>query len=99
MDSEISKVILFSKSGYSEKNDSLLVDLIAKKILLFCAVGKDCETWHDIMDELYVGKGEERDFLMLTTWHNGETLEEVIDFAKSYDFEGIDNEKVQVFEV
>jgi len=47
--------------------------LIDRKILLFCTVGKDCELWHDIideldvMDELSVANGEERDFFVVTT--------------------------------
>lgn len=99
MNNNAKKVILFSKSDYSEKFDGLLNRLIDEKILLFCAVGKDCELWHDIMDELFVGFGEERDFFMITTWHTGETLEDVIEFAKSYDIEGIDNEKLEIIEI
>jgi len=93
------KVVLFSTSGYAEKHDALLNLLIDEKILLFCAAGKDCELWHDIMDELFVGFGEERDFFMMTTWHTDESLEDVIGFAKSYDIEGIDNEKVEIIQV
>jgi hypothetical protein len=93
------KVVLFSKSDYSEKFDGLLNRLIDEKILLFCAVGKDCELWHDIMDELFVGFGEERDFLMMTTWHTDESLDNVVEFAKSYEIEGIDNEKLEIIEI
>ena len=93
------KVVLYSEKGYSEEHDALLNHLIDRKILLFCAVGKDCELWHDIMDEIFVGAGEERDFFLITTWHEDETLDEVIDFAKKYDFERIDNKKVEVIKV
>lgn len=93
------KIVLNSKSGYSNIYDSLLNRMIEKKILLFCTVGKDCELWHDVMDEYFVGFGEERDFFMITTWHTNETLNEVIQFAKNYDIEGIDNEKIQIIEV
>jgi hypothetical protein len=51
------------------------------------------------MDEIFVGKGEERDFFLITTWHEDETLDEVIDFAQKFDFEGIDNEKVEIIEI
>jgi hypothetical protein len=96
---EAKKVILNSKGGYSDKYDLLLNELIDKKILLFCTVGKDCELWHDVMDEFYVGNGDERDFLMLTTWHTDQTLEEVIEFAKDFDIEGIYNERIEIIEV
>ena len=53
------KVILNSKTGYSTQHDPLLNDLVEARVLLFCAVGKDCEKWHDVMDEIYVGDGSE----------------------------------------
>lgn len=96
---ESKKVILNSKNGYSNEYDSLLNQLIEEKVLLFCVLGKDSELWHDIMDEIFVGEGEERDFYQITTSHTDETLDEVIEFAKNYKFEGIDNEKVQIIEI
>ncbi len=93
------KVILNSKNGYSESNIELLNNLIDKKILLFCTVGKDCELWHDIMDELFIGFGEDRDFFMITTWHKNESLENVIEFAKNYNFEGINNAQFEIIEI
>jgi hypothetical protein len=65
-----------------------------------CAVGKDCELWHDIMDEVIVGDGGEDRFIrVITTWHNDEPLDEVIEFAKSYDVEGAERLDVQVIEI
>lgn len=99
MNIKAKKVILHSKINYSEKYDELLNQLIEEKVLLFCTVGKDCELWHDIMDELYVGYGDERDSFMISTWHNDEELNEVVEFAKNYDIEGINNEEVQIIEI
>lgn len=99
MNIKAKKVILHSKNNYSEKYDELIKQIIDKKILLFCTVGKDCELWHDIMDEFYISDGQERDFFMITTWHNKQTLEEVIEFAKDFDIEGIDNDKIDIIEV
>lgn len=99
MNESAKKVILHSISGYDSKHNALLNRLVDEKLLLFCAVGKDCELWHDIMDEIFVGDGEERDFFMITTWHTDETLGEVIEFAKDFDIEGIDNEKVKIIKV
>lgn len=94
------KVILNSKSGYSGEHDSLLNQLIDDKVLLFCTVGKDCELWHDIMDELLVGPfGDDRDFFMITTWHTDETLEEVIEFARIFNIDDIENDEIQIIEV
>ena len=93
------KVVLFSQNGYSEEHNELLNRLIDEKILLFCSVGKDCELWHDVMDEIFVGYGEERDFFMITTWHTDDTFDEVIEFAKDFDIEGIDNENIEIIKI
>ena len=99
MNTEAKRVVLYSLSGYNQKHDSILENLIDEKILLFCAVGKDCELWHDIMDELFVGFGEERDFFMITTFHKDETFDEVIQFAEMYNLEGITNYKIKVIQI
>lgn len=94
------KIILNSKTEYSAQHDQLLYDLIDAKVLLFCTVGKDCELWHDIMDEMIVGDGSiERDFDMITTWHTDETLEEVLEFTRVCSIDYPDNETVQIIEV
>lgn len=97
--SDQAKKIVLSKTGYSQKHDALLHRLIDEKILLFCAVGKDCELWHDIMNELFLGYGEERDFFMLTSRHNDETLNEVVQFAEMIEIKGIGNEKIKIIEI
>lgn len=99
MNQDVKRIILFSQNSYDEKYDSVLEKLIDEKILLFCAVGKDCELWHDVMDEIFVSDGKERDFFMITTWHTDETLDEVIEFAKDFYIEGIENEKIKIIEV
>lgn len=96
---EAKRIILHSESGYSKKHDNVLKQLVDEKVLLFCTVGRDCELWHDVMDELYVGFGEERDFHMITTWHTNETLDEVIQFAEYFDIEGYNSKKIQIIEI
>ena len=96
----LKKVVLNSLSGYSSEKDKILADLIAAKVLLFCAVGKDCELWHDVMDEMLVGDGSVvLDFDMMTTSHTSETLDEVVEFARIFFVEDADNDDVQVVEV
>ena len=99
MNARIRKVILCSHRGYDAKHDELLQQLIAEKVLLFCVIGQDCELWHDVMDELYVNSGAEKDFLMITTFHPHESLNEVIEFTKDFEFDGIDNSLFKVIEV
>jgi hypothetical protein len=81
----VKRVVLHSISGYDCQHEALLQNLIDKKNLLFCAVGKDCKLWHDAIDELFVAGQIERDFDLLTTWHRNESLAKVIDFAEMFD--------------
>jgi hypothetical protein len=79
------KVVLHSVSGYSEQHDRLINEIIDDGVLLFCSVGKDCELWHDVVDEIIVGDGQVDRGDMVTTWHDGESLDEVIVFAEGFD--------------
>lgn len=45
------------------------------------------------MDKVLVGDGVvERDLEMITTWHENETLDEVIEFVEMFDFENLGGE-------
>ncbi len=79
----MSKVVLISEGGYSSEYDELLLSFLDHKFELFCAVGKDCELWEDVMDELAVGNGENPRFIT-TTSHPDESIENVIEFAKMF---------------
>ena len=91
------KVVLFSQGGYHESHDTLLQSLINRRIGLFCAVGKDCEIWEDVMDELVVGPKRDYEWHVNTTSHPNETLAEVIEFAEMFDLN--EPTSVEVIEV
>ncbi len=91
------KVVLVSVSGYNDTHDDLLRSFIDSKVELFCVVGEQCELWHDVMDDFLVGREGDIEWDMLTTWHDNESVEEVIEFAKY--FEGKDGADVQVIKV
>lgn len=63
---------------------SAVRQLLTKGMVVLCVWGKDCERVHDIADEVIIGErfyvGTER--VILTTWHNDESLEETAQFAK-----------------
>lgn len=77
------KVVLISETGYNREHDSLLSSFLDQKYELFCAVGKDCELWEEVMDELAVGNGESPRYIT-TTSHSNESVDEVIEFAKFF---------------
>lgn len=79
----MSKVVLVSESGYDEKHDELLNSFLDQEYELFCVVGKDCELWEEIMDEIAVGDGTNSRYIT-TTSHPNETELEVVEFAESF---------------
>ena len=79
----MSKVVLISRNGYKKDHDTLLESFLDKGYELFCAVGKDCEMWEEVMDEIAVGNGENSRFIT-TTSHPDESEKEVIEFAKNF---------------
>lgn len=59
-----------------------------KGMVYFCSWGPECERFHDIVDEVIIGDDlSEQEFsgpntsdVVMTTWHDDETLEEALDF-------------------
>ena len=102
MSTGIKKVVLVSHSGYRAEHDTLLGELLARRIEIFCAVGKDCRQWEDSMDELVVGPVGDTAHFVLTTSHPDESIDEVVAFARLLHVEGGETEKngeVEIIEV
>ena len=91
------KVVLVSRRGYDPSHDDLLRNLINRKIALFCAVGRQCELWEEVMDELVVGPVGEYQWHVTTTSHPDETDADVVAFAESFHLD--EPSTVEVIEV
>lgn len=79
------KIVLVSASGYSpERDDALLRDLLAARIELFCAVGIDAEKWEDALDWTCIGDDGLGEYVVVTTSHKDESLDEVVAFAEAF---------------
>ena len=94
------KIVLVSKSGYSDKHEPFLRKLIEERIELLSVVGPDCQEWEDAMDWLCVEldtSGELPGAFCNTTSHPGESVEEVINFAKAWSKGG--SSEVEVIEI
>ncbi len=87
------RFVLISESGYSSQHDQFLATLLDEGYELFSVVGKDCELWEEIMDEIAVGNGSNVRYIT-TTSHVGETVEDVIEFAKNWSTEKSSGVKV-----
>jgi len=60
-------------------------------------VGKDAARIEDLVDEVVVGDGSDASRFLLTACHEGETLEDALEFARSLSSEY--GEGLQVVEV
>jgi hypothetical protein len=80
-------IVLKSSRPYSSEYDPLLIGFIEQGIDLFAVTGVDCEEWEEAMDWICVDldiSGKLPDAFCNTTSHPGQSLEEVIAFAKQW---------------
>lgn len=57
----------------------------SKQCIQVMVLGHECSIWDDVLDETYVDFYNNElpiDTCFMTTWHENETLDEVIEFAK-----------------
>ena len=76
------KLVLHCPKGYEPRLDALVEDFIKDGVAFVGVVGRDCSKVEDIIDELVVGDGS-RDYDLLTSSHEGESLGDAIAFAKA----------------
>ena len=89
------KIVLHCPDGYQPQLDALVQQWMRDGVVFVGVVGKDCEKVHDIIDELCVGDGSQSHD-MLTSWHTGETVDDVIE--QSYGLSGHCDGPVEVVE-
>ncbi len=76
-------VVLQCPAGYRMGLDALVEQFVADGVKFVAVVGEDCGQVEDIIDELVVGDGTDPSRFILTSSHPDETIEDVIDFARS----------------
>jgi hypothetical protein len=87
-----SRFRLFVAADISNVSTDLVSQFAAaalhRGMVYFCAWGRDCERFHDIVDEVIAedGLGERRfvgptaNDVVMTTWHDHESLEDALEF-------------------
>ena len=83
-----SKIVLVSSVPYSVQHEPLLLDLIRRPIVLFCAVGVDCEEWELAFDLLLTDPDRQFTHEITTTSHPDEPLDDVLNLADVWFVEG-----------
>lgn len=61
----------------------MVTQFIRDGVVFIGVVGEDCSRVEDIVDELVVGDGSDDRPFILTSSHQGESLEDAIAFAES----------------
>jgi hypothetical protein len=75
------KIVLHSHAGFRPELTALIGQFIAQGVKFVGVVGQDCAFLEDAIDELCVGDGT-TSYFMLTSSHEGESVEEAMEFAQ-----------------
>jgi hypothetical protein len=84
----VTKIILHCPIEDRSTLPELVETWITRGISLIAIHGEECESVHDLVDELIVGDGSNDGRFIVTTWHENEPLEDVIQFAETFGDDG-----------
>ena len=76
------KIALQCPAGYRMELDRLVEDFIADGVAFVGVVGVDRTEVEDLVDEIVMGDGSDGSRFILTSSHPGESLDEVVEFAR-----------------
>ncbi len=77
------KVVLHCQAGYRMELDRLVQRFLVCGVRFVGVVGENCEQVEEIIDALVVGDGTDSSRFILTSSHPGESVEDVVAFARS----------------
>ena len=78
------KIILHCPLEHPALLNDFVEDWIAAGVELIAAFGAGAEDVHDLIDDMLVRVREDDQQFITTTWHDSESLSDVIDFASSF---------------
>jgi hypothetical protein len=62
------------------QRDRITSDIVSSRCRYALTFGHDCEVWHDVIDWTCVGDGTVGARFLMTTWHDDEPIEDVVDY-------------------
>jgi hypothetical protein len=92
------RIILNCPTGCSDDLGPMVEDFLRDGVLLICAMGPDASRIEDAVDWFLVGDGSDDTRFIPTSLHRDESLEDVIEFARSFASEDGDH-SFQVIEL
>ncbi len=78
-------VVLHTPLTDPAKLDDFVEDRLRRGVKLIAVCGRDAAVIEDIIDESVVGDGLQDDRFVVTSSHSSEPLQEVLEFAASWD--------------
>jgi hypothetical protein len=91
------RIVLHSLSGDPQGIDALVEEFLKDGVKFVGVVGKNAARIEDVVDEAVVGDGSDDSRFLLTSSHEGETLDDALHFARSLSSEY--GQGVQIVEV
>ena len=86
-------LVISTGSITKEQRERIASDVVTSRCQYALTYGNDCQAWHDAIDLAGVDAGGPEDRFLMTTWHDDEPIEDVVDFLwwnTSYDcFEAV----------
>ena len=73
-------LVITSPSISVGQRDRITSDIVNSRCQYALTFGHDCEVWHDAIDWTCVGDGSVGERFLMTTWHEDEPIEDVVDF-------------------
>lgn len=91
------KIVLHCPRGYDPRLEDMVRQFVRAGVKFIGVVGQDCSRIEDIVDDIVVGEGDDCGRFILTSSHEGETVEDAMEFAYllGTEFEG----EVQLIEI
>ena len=78
------RIVLQVPVRLSASLKSFVEACLSDGVELIAVIGAGCEDVHDLIDDIIVGGGSDDSRFIATTWHPGESLDQVVEFAGAY---------------
>jgi hypothetical protein len=80
----VTKIILHCPLDHPAVLNDFVETWLADGVELIAVFGAGAEDVHDLIDDMIAGNGSDEPRFVATTWHDRETLSDVIDFATTF---------------
>ena len=78
------RIVLQLPLGNPDALGPFVEDCLRHGVVLIAVVGENAAAVEDLIDDFVIGDGSDRSRFIVTTQHEGETLEDVMEFAATF---------------